>query len=102
MGTVRYTVDENHNVLEIHKVVVYRFKLSDVDDPALYAAGPIWEWEQSDAGKFITTHSITPVRWSMHHDIAHYGYQCFVVAELETKKLSEYYLRWNKNENNTK
>ena len=94
MGTIRHIIDENHNVVEIHKVVVHRFKLSDVDDPALYAAGPIWEWEQSDPGQFVMKHAIAPAKWTMHHDVAHYGYQCAIIAELEKKKLSEFYLTW--------
>ena len=58
MGTIRYTVDDNHNVTEIHKVVVHRFKLSDVDDPDLYAAEPIYKWEKSEPGQFVMKHAI--------------------------------------------
>ena len=94
MGTVRYTVDDNHNVTEIHKVVVHRFHLSDVDDPDLYAAEPIYKWEKSEQGQFVMKHAIDKPVWHRHLNHSLYGYQYAIVAELEMKKLSEFYLRF--------
>ena len=51
MGSVRFKVVDEDNqriVQEIHKVVVYKFDLSDVEDPDLYAAEPIWKSKQSE------------------------------------------------------
>ena len=81
---------------EIHKVVVHRFRLGDVDDPEIYAAQPIWEWQQSDAGKFVMEHSITTPTYHQHLDHQVMGYSYAITAELEKKKLSEFYLRWGK------
>lgn len=86
--------DDKTIVEEIHKVVVHRFRLSDVEDPDLYAAEPIYNWENSDPGKFVMKHAIDKPVWHRHLDAALYGYQYAIVAELEMKKLSEYYLRW--------
>ena len=94
MGKVRWTVDDNHNVKEIHKVVVHRFTLGDVEDPDLYAAEPLYKWQQSDQGKFVMEHAIDKPEWHRHLDQSFYGYQYAIVAELEMKKLSEFYLRW--------
>ena len=47
MGTVRYEqVAENGQltIKEIHKIVVHKFSVGDVEDPDLYAAQPLWEW----------------------------------------------------------
>ena len=33
--------------------IVHEFSLSDVDDPDLLAAEPIWNWQQSDSGKWV-------------------------------------------------
>ena len=90
---VRYKVEDNV-VKEIHKVVVHRFDLSDVDDPDLYAAQPMLEWEKSDPGKFIMEHSIDTPEWHRHPDPMFMGYRYLIIAELETKKLSEFYLRF--------
>ena len=97
MGTVRWEhsyVDDQLVVKEIHKVVVHRFKSGDVDDPDLYAAEPMYKWEKSDQGKFVMEHAINTPVWHRHLDAESYGYQYLIVAELEMKKLSEFYLRW--------
>lgn len=96
MGGVRFVVDDNHNVTEIHKVVVHRFQVSEVEDPDIYAAAPIYDWEKSESGQFVMKHAIgQPV---FHKNINHltYGYEYVIVAELEKKKLSEFYLRFDK------
>lgn len=96
MGTVRYSVDDNHNVTEIHKVVVHQFYMNEVDDPDIHAAQPIWEWQQSDAGKFVMENAIgTPV-FHKKVDPNTISWKFAIIAELEQKKLSEFYLRWGK------
>ena len=94
---VRFRVIEKDGqevVEEIHKLVVHRFKLSDVDDPDLYAAEPIYKWEKSEPGQFVMKHAIDTPEWRRHLDHSFYGYEYAIVAELEMKKLSEFYLRW--------
>jgi hypothetical protein len=93
MDKVRYTVD-NDIVKEIHKVVVHKFNLSDVEDPDIYAAGPIFDWERSEAGQFVMQHAIDKPEWHRHMDPMWMGYRYIIMAELESKKLSEFYLRW--------
>jgi len=95
MDAVRYKV-ENGVVKEIHKVVVHRFNMSDVEDPDLYAAQPLYEWQQSEAGQFVMEHAINQPEWQKHMDAMFMGYRFIVIAELEKKKLSEFYLRWGK------
>jgi len=99
MGSVRCRVihkDGQEIVEEIHKVVVHRFRLSDVEDPDLYAAEPLYLWEKSDAGKFVMEHAIDKPEWHRNIDHVTYSYQYAITAELEKKKLSEYYLRFDK------
>jgi len=99
MGSVRWTVDDNQCVKEIHKVVVHRFRMGDVEDPDLYAAQPLWDWQESEPGKFVMEHAIETPEWHRQPDMMNYGYQYAIVAKLEKKKLSEFYLRWGKNGN---
>jgi hypothetical protein len=99
MGSVRCRVihkDGQEIVEEIHKVVVHRFRLSDVEDPDLYAAEPLYLWEKSDAGKFVMEHAIDKPEWHRNIDHVTYSYHYVITAELEKKKLSEYYLRFDK------
>jgi len=99
MAAVRYKVEDKDGqriVKEIHKVVVHQFNLGDVDDPEIYAASPLWEWQQSEPGKFVMEHAIDKPEWRRQVDHSTYGHQYAVIAELEAKKLSEFYLRWGK------
>ncbi len=99
MGKIRYEEVVEHEQLiikEIHKVVVYRFKVGDVEDPDLYAAQPLWEWEKSPQGQFIMANAIEKPVWKrqLNHEL--FGYEYAIIAELEKSKLSEFYLRWGK------
>jgi hypothetical protein len=99
MGSVKYKeVEENGQLLvkEIHKVVVHKFTMGDVEDPDLYAAEPMWKWQQTEQGKFIMEHAVDTPEWHRRIDHTTYGYQYAITAELESKKLSEFYLKWGK------
>jgi hypothetical protein len=93
MDKIRYTV-ENDVVKEIHKVAVHTFTMSGVEDPDIYAAGPIFDWERSEAGQYVMKHAIDKPEWHKFMDYDSIGYRYVIVAELEAKKLSEFYLRW--------
>ena len=83
MGTVRYKeICQNGEtkIEEIHKVVVY----------------PLWEWQNSDRGKFVIENAIETPIWQKQLDHASFCYNFAVIAELPKSKLSEYYLRWGK------
>jgi hypothetical protein len=97
--SVRYQYfdkDGQRFVEEIHKVVVHKFSMGDVEDPDLYASQPLWEWQESPAGKFVMKHAVTSPEWQRRADAYSYGHEYAVVAELEMKKLSEFYLRFDK------
>jgi len=98
MGKVRCEeVAENGQILikEIHKVRVHAFNMGDVEDPEIYAGAAIWDWQQTEQGKFVMEHGRDHMYYtSVDHNT--YGYKCVITCELESKKLSEYYLRWGK------
>lgn len=95
--SVRYQIVEygqHRQVDEIHKVVVHKFDMSDVEDPDIYAAGPMFDWEQSEAGQFVFKHAVDKPEWHRHMDPMFMGYRYVITAELEKKKLAEFYLCW--------
>jgi hypothetical protein len=99
MAAVRFRVIRQRDTIvteEIHKVVVHKFSLGDVDDPDIYAAGPIYDWERSEAGQFVFKHAIGKPEWHRRMDLMSMGHRYIITAELEAKKLSEFYLRWGK------
>ena len=95
--SIRYRpVKQDNSIIveEIHKVVVYKFDLSDVDDPDIYAAEPMFDWERSEAGQFVMNNAVNKPKWHRHMDPMFMGYRYIIIAELEKKKLAEFYLRW--------
>lgn len=101
MVLVKKIISENgfDRVEEIHRVVVHRFSVSDTDDPEIYAAQPIWEWENSDAGKFVMTNSLTVPVFHKSFDYMTLGCRFAITAELDKKKYSEFLLRFGKDGN---
>jgi len=103
MAAIRWQQFEKDGQLyveEIHKVVVYRFDLADVEDPDLYAAEPLIKWEHSEQGQFVMTHAVNKPEWRRHMDPMFMGYRYVITAELTMKKLAEFYLRWGKDGSN--
>ena len=98
MSNIRWQVNSDV-VEEIHKVVVHRFRMGDVEDPDLYAAQPLYEWQESEQGKFVMEHALGTPIWHRQADPVNWGHQYIIVAELEMKKLSEFYLRFGNIQN---
>jgi hypothetical protein len=94
MDRVKYKVLPNNTVEEIHTVVVHKFQVGDVEDADLYAGEPLWKWQESDAGKFVMEHAKVTPMWQRTVDNLTWGHTYAIIAELEKKKLSEFYLRF--------
>jgi hypothetical protein len=65
-----------------YTVVVHKFTVGDVDDPEIYAAEPIWKWQNTDSGKFIMEHATEKPSYHQHIDQMSYGYQYAIIATL--------------------
>jgi len=79
----------------IHKVVVHTFMLGDVDDPELYAAEPLINWQNSEMGKWVMKHAVETPEWHKHLDQSVYGYRFAIVAKLKDKDYTFWTLKWN-------
>ena len=90
--TYRYMII-NDRVEEVREIVVHEFTMGDVDDPDLYAAEPLWQWQQSEEGQWIMTHALETPSWYRIPDQLQYGYQFQVRAKLSGARLTEYLLR---------
>jgi len=75
-------------------VVVHTIRMGDVDDPDLYVAQPIYEWQESDAGKFIMEHAVEKPYWHRTTVIASYGYRYDIVARLSEQNETFWTLKW--------
>lgn len=83
-------------VHEIHNAVVHRFRIGDVDDPDLYAAQPLYEWQKSEQGEWVMANAIETPMWHRNMDMHMYGLEYAVTAKLKSKDYSFFLLKWGK------
>ena len=89
-------------VEQVHTVLVHKFKMGDVEDPDLYAAQPLWEWQESDIGKWVMTHAVEPPTWHRHnHAYLMWGYEYAITAKLMGKDYTYWMLKYDKQLDNT-
>ena len=69
-------------VVRISDIVVHEFAMGDVEDPDLYAAQPISEWQDSEAGKFVIEHAVEKPYWTRTVDLHSYGHRYVIVARM--------------------
>lgn len=80
----------NDNVYE--RKVVHRFVMGDVEDVEIYMAQPIYDWQQTDHGKWVMEHGKDP-QYHINADPVSYGYQIVITAHITPKRWTEYVLR---------
>lgn len=73
---------------------VHEFMMSDVEDPDLWAAQSLHEFEQSEKGKWVMANSKPTASWHRHVDHMIYGYKYYIQAYLTPKQLTYYKLKF--------
>jgi hypothetical protein len=87
----KYHVHNN----EVHeRRIVHNLLMSDVDDPELYAAQPIYEWQQTEKGKWVMEHGLDPT-FHIIADPMTYGYKIAITAHITPKRWTEFCLRFS-------
>jgi len=84
----------NNQAVKISDVVVASFNIGDVDDPDLYAAQPIYEWQQTDAGKWVMNHAVEQPFWHRIMDPGLMGYRYRIIARLKESDELYWTLKW--------
>lgn len=74
--------------------LVHTFRMGDNDDPEIYAAQPIWEWQQSEVGKWVMENSIEPPSYSIGASLDYMGYRCVIRAVLTEKDATFFNLKY--------
>ncbi len=73
---------------------VHRMTMSDVEDPDLYAAQPIYQWQQTEKGAWVMQHGIDPT-FHIIADPVSYGYVISITAHITPKRWTEFCLRFS-------
>jgi hypothetical protein len=80
----------------IHKIMAHQFMMGDVEDPDLYAAEPIINWQNSDEGKWIMAHAVETPEWHRIIDHASFGYRYCITAKLKGRDYTYWVMKWKK------
>lgn len=78
---------------ECRRVVAHTFKMGDVDDLEIYVAQPIWEWQQTEQGKWCNKHC-EDLRWNWWADMYNFGYIITIDGKLCGEDLTYFLLKW--------
>lgn len=80
------------------KINFHVFTMGDVEDPDIYAAEPIHQWQQTQQGQWVMEHAHN-LTYHQLQDPVTWGYRFVIRGEIaDPKKITEYFLRWpNKN-----
>ena len=81
-------------VIRFNDICVHEFTMGDVEDPDLYAAQPIWEWQESEAGKFIMEHAVEAPYWIRQVDYSSYGHKYKIMARLSEQNQTFFKLKF--------
>jgi len=81
-------------VVRFSDICVHEFTMGDVEDPDLYAAQPIWEWQESLAGRFVMEHAAETPYWIRQIDHSSYGHQYKIMARLSEQNQTFFRLKF--------
>lgn len=67
--------------------------MGDVEDPQLYAALPLCEWEKTEHGQWCRANS-RDLYWQTSVDHVTYGYKVAVIAEMTPENITYHELKF--------
>jgi hypothetical protein len=76
------------------EVIVKQIRMCDCEDPDLFVAQPIWEWQQTEAGKYVMQHSKPKPMWLRSLDSYTYGYTYSIKAYLTPEEVTFFELKY--------
>jgi len=79
----------------MNKILFHSFTMGDVEDPELYAAFPILEWEKSEVGQWVMENAVETPVFYIRPDTACYGHRIDIVGKLSEKDEVYYRLKYD-------
>ena len=77
-------------------VCVHEFKVGDVEDPDIYAGEPLWNWQQSEAGKWVMENATETPYWISSIDQLSWGHKFKIMARLSEQNQTYFKLKFTK------
>ena len=76
------------------KILVHSIEMGDVEDPEIYAADPIIEFEKTEQGLWLKEHSLEQMEFIIRPNGGAFGFIIHLFAQLTDKDLTYYSLKW--------
>ena len=74
--------------------VVKRIRMGDCEDPDLFVSQPIYEWQQTEEGKYVMKHSKPEPMWVRSFDHTAYGYLYTIKAYFTPEQITFFELKF--------
>jgi hypothetical protein len=84
----------NGQPVRFRDVCVHEFRMTDVEDSDIMAGEPIWQWQNSDQGKWIMEQATEKPYWIRAIDHVTFGYRYRIMARLNEQMECFWRLRW--------
>lgn len=86
----------NGKAVRFRDVCVHVFNIGDVEDPDIYAGEPIWNWQQSEAGKWVMENAEEQPYWVRLINHATWGHTYKIMARLSEQNHTYFKLKFTK------
>jgi len=80
------------------KYIVHTIEMGDVEDPEIYAAAPIIDFERSEKGRWLMANSYKQLEFTIHPNERTYGWKILIWSYLNEQDLTFYSLKWGEAE----
>jgi len=80
------------------KYLVHTIEMGDVEDPEIYAAEPIINFEHSEKGRWLMSNSYRQLEFTIRPNSRTYGWKVCIWSYLNEQDLTYYTLKWGEAE----
>ena len=75
------------------QLMVHSFNMADVEDPDIYVASPIIDWQKTEVGKWVMEHGIDP-SYNIQGDIGYGGYKVTITSKFTESDATFFSLKY--------
>lgn len=75
-------------------MILHSFTMGDVEDPYLYAAFPISEWQRTEQGRWIMSNVVGEPKFHITPDINSFGYCVVITGDLTPEAATYFTLKY--------
>jgi hypothetical protein len=79
------------------RTVLHEFRMGDVEDPDIFVAAPIYDWQQTEAGKWCMKNCVPEsVSYGYGVDPYNYGYRVCIYGDLAEHDFTYFSIKYKR------